>query len=183
MKLTGNPRGVQLLIVALLVVTLWVSCRSAEAAEPMFFASGGLATHGGKIYSQGLRIGLESGPWQASVVTMGDGSYDKPEGRYLIEPNIGACGTWHRALNKWSLGWGACVWEHGDWSVGDRHIVTWTGSTASLDDDGVQLTAAILVRRTFGKRDRLYAEAFHASSGGSTHYNAGRNLLSVGARF
>lgn len=182
MKLTGNPRGVQIAIVALLVVTLWFGCRAARADESVFFASAGVTTIGGHPYSGGLRIGLERDAWQTSIVTSGDGRVHRVEGSYVIEPNIGACGTWHRALNRWSLGWGACVFEHGDFATGDDQT-TWADGAFTLNDDGLQLTAAIVLRRTLGERQRLYVEAFHASTGGSTHYNPGRNLLSVGARF
>jgi hypothetical protein len=171
MKLTGNPRGVQLVIVALLVATLWISCRSAKADE-VFFASAGVSLRGSDAYSGGLRLGMESGPWQASVVTMGAGDVVKGDGRHVIEPNMGACGTWHRRLKRLSIGWGACGWSHGDFAVGDADR-----------DEGVQLTAAIVLRRTFGKSDHVYVELFHASTGGATRLNAGRNLISVGARF
>jgi len=127
---------------------------------------------GSDAYSGGLRLGLEQGPWQASVVTAGAGHIDKADGRHVIEPNIGACGTWHRGLKRFSIGWGACFWEHPDFAVGDPGR-----------DEGIQLTAAIVLRRTFGKNEHLYAELFHVSTGGSTHWNAGRNALLIGARF
>jgi hypothetical protein len=181
MKLTGNPRGVQLLIVALLVATLWFSCRAAKADE-VFFASAGASLRGSDAYSGGLRVGMESGPWQASIVTMGAGDVDKPDGRHIIEPNIAACGTWHRSFKRMSIGWGACLWEHGDFSVGDQYPVAWDDGFLH-PDDGLQLTAAIVLRRTFGESEQVYVELFHASSGGSTHYNAGRNLVGAGFRF
>lgn len=184
MKLTGNPRGVQVAIVALLVATLWISCRSAKAEEPaMFFAGAGAALHSTDGYSHGLRVGLEQGPWQASLVTMGGGTVEKPEGRYLLEPNIAGCGTWHRGFKRLSIGWGACLWEHGDFSVGDQYPVAYDDDAFILIDDGVQLTAAIVLRRTFGEDEHAYVELFHASTGGSTWYNRGRNLVGAGFRF
>ena len=173
MKLTGNPRGVQLLILGLLLATLWFSCRPVKAAaEEMFFASVGATMRGSDVFAGGLRIGMESGPWQASIVTAGGGHVDKPDARHAIEPNVGACGTWHRGRKKLSFGWGACLWEHGDFVVGQSHRT-----------ESVQLAAAIVLRRTFGEKDHVYVELFHVSTGGSTHFNAGRNLISVGARF
>lgn len=187
MKFTGNPRGVQIVILLLVLLTGWVSCKSAKADESaMFFASVGVALHSTDSYSHGLRIGLEQGPWQASLVTMGDGVVEHDGLRYVIEPNIAGCGTWHRGFKRLSIGWGACLWEHGDWSVGDGGPITEvisSGSTLHLDDDGIQLTAAIVLRRTFGENEHAYVELFHASSGGSTHYNRGRNLIGAGFRF
>lgn len=183
MKLTGNPRGVQLAIVALLVATLWISCRRAEAAEPVFFAGAGPALHSARTYAHSLRIGMEQGAWQASIATTGGGHIDHPEGRYLIGPNMAACGTWHRSIRRFSLGWGACLWEHGDFSVGDSTTVTWTPAGAELEDDGLQLTAAIVARVTFGAGRHGFIEIFHASTGGSTWHNRGRNLITIGARF
>lgn len=173
MKLTGNPRGVQLAILALVILTGWIACRSRDAdAQPVSFASVGVQLRGSDAYSGGLRIGLEQGPWQASIVTAGSGHIDKEDGRHEIEPNLGACGTWHRSFKRFSIGWGGCMWEHGDFAVGDDDR-----------DPGVQLTAAIVLRRTFGEKERLYAELFHVSTGGASRWNAGRNLASVGMRF
>ena len=182
MKLTGNPRGVQLVIVALLIATLWFSCRAKADEAPVFFAGAGVALHSTESYSHGLRLGLEQGAWQASVVTMGEGSVAKDGQRYLIGPNIAACGTWHRGFKRLSIGWGACLWEHGDFSVGDQYQVAYDNGYVLLDD-GIQLTAAIVLRRTFGENEHFYVEAFHASTGGSTHYNRGRNLVQGGIRF
>lgn len=183
MKFTGNPRGVQIAILALIVATLWISCRSAKAAEPaIFFAGAGAALHSTDSYSHGLHVGLEQGPWEASIVTMGEGAVDRDGDDYLIGPNLAACGTWHRGFRRLSIGWGACLWEHGDWSVGDQYPFAYDGGFILLDD-GIQLTAAIVLRRTFGENEHVYVELFHASSGGSTHYNRGRNLANVGFRF
>lgn len=183
MKFTGNPRGVQLAIIILVLLTGWVSCKSAKAAEPaMFFAGAGAALHSTDGYSHGLRLGLEQGPWQASIVTMGEGAVEKDGERYLLEPNIAACGTWHRGFRRLSIGWGACLWEHGDFSVGDQYPVAYDDGFILLDD-GIQLTAAIVLRRTFGANEHAYVELFHASTGGSTHYNRGRNLVGAGFRF
>lgn len=188
MKLTGNSRAVQLAIVALLVVTLWFACvRKADAEEPTFFAGAG-AMYGSTNYqiAHGLRFGIEQGPWQASLVTHGSGAYEDPNGgRYVIEPNMGACGTWNVARKRLSIGFGACAWEHGDLIVGDEGPLSWDAATntLSLDDDGIQLTAAISLRRTFGARERFYAEWFHASTSGATWYNRGKNAFLIGARF
>lgn len=183
MKFTGNPRGVQIAILALLVTTLWFSCRSAKAAEPLFFAGAGVALHSTDSYSHGLRVGLEQGAWQASIVTMGEGTVEHDGARYLLGPNMAACGTWHRGFKRLSIGWGACLWEHGDFSVGDEYPVAYDRGTYVLLDDGIQLTAAIVLRRTFGENEHFYVEAFHASTGSSTHYNRGRNLVQGGMRF
>ena len=184
-NVTGNPRAVQLLIVAAIVVTLWFACtRDADAAEPKFFAGGG-AMYGSTNYqiAHGLRFGIEQGVWQASLVTHGAGAYDDPNGgRYVIEPNMGACGTWNVTRRKLSIGWGACAWEHGSFVVGSGAEV-FDGPTVRLLDEGIQLTAAIVLRRTFGRRERFYAEVFHASSGGSTQFNRGYNAVLGGLRF
>lgn len=187
MKLTGNSRAVQIAIVALLIVTMWFACtRDSKAAEPKFFAGAGHMYATSTSLASGLRFGIESGAWQASLVTYGETVLDDPNGwSYVVEPNIGACGTWNVTRKRLSIGWGACLWEHGDFAVGDIGPTSWDVSTQTvwLDDDGIQLTAAISLRRTLGARDRFYAEWFHASTGGSTHYNRGRNFLGGGARF
>lgn len=184
MKLTGNPRGVQLAIVALLVITLWFACtRRSEAAEPVFFAGAGQSFISTASMASGLRFGMEQGAWQASLVTHGESvRFDANGNGYVIDPNIGACGTWHVERKRLSLGWGACVFEHGDFVVGSG-VESFDGNTARLVDDGMQLTAAIVLRRTFGARERVYAEVFHASAGGSTRYNRGMNMLAAGVRF
>jgi len=185
-NLTGNPRAVQVLLLAVIVATLWFACtRDAGAAEPKFFAGGGMATSSTIPISSGLRFGIEQGPWQVSLNTHGESVVHRPEASYKLDANIGVCGTWHAQRKRLSLGWGACLWEHGDWSVGDEGIVGFDAdqNLVTLDDDGVQLTAAIVLRRTFGARERFYFEASHSSNGGASHYNRGRNLVGGGARF
>lgn len=186
MRFTGNKLSVQVAILVLLGIVLWFAwARSSDGQEARYFAGGGYM-YGSTNFriASGLRFGIEQGPWQASLVTHGESAYDDPNGgRYLIEPNMGACGTWHVARRRLSVGIGACLWEHGDFVVGDEGPVRFDGRTVSLEDDGVQLTAAIALRRTFGARERCYAELFHSSTGGATHYNRGRNLIAAGARF
>jgi hypothetical protein len=77
------------------------------------------------------------------------------------------------------------MWEHGDFDIGDKEEFIWEPEhqSYSMNDDGLQLTAAIVMRRTLGEQQHFYVEWFHASTAGATHYNRGRNLFTVGARF
>jgi hypothetical protein len=186
MRFTGNPKKVQIALAALALVTLWFACTSkrAEAAEPEFYAGAGLNFMSNEPAAHGYRIGMQQGAWEASIVTHGEAEVQRdgdPVG-YFLEANFGTCGTFNVYRNKWTIGWGACLWEHGDIDIGDEaDFVLRDDGLYQLMDDGIQLTAAIVVRRDFGKR--LYVDIFHASTGGSTHYNRGRNLITVGARF
>jgi hypothetical protein len=191
MKITGNPRAVQILILLAVAATLALAyCSKSEAEEPTFFAGiGPNFTSTSLRTGDGLRVGLEAGPWQASIVTHGEAVIEFPEARYYVQPNMGACGTWHRGFRRLSVGWGACLWEHGDFDVGDAYDVNstlfWEDDLGAyrMEDDGIQLTAAIVMRRVLGAREHYYVEWFHASTAGATHYNRGRNLFTVGARF
>jgi hypothetical protein len=189
MKLTGNDRVVQLLILLVLGLTLGLAyCDRVRAAEPVFFAGlGPNFTSTNLRTGDGLRLGMEVGPWQASIVTHGQEVIELPEASYYVQPNMGACGTWHRGFRRLSLGWGACLWEHGDFDVGDAYgdTIQFDESLGAYfyDDDGIQLTAAITLRRTLGAEQRFYVEWFHASTAGATHYNRGRNLFSFGVRY
>lgn len=183
LNFTGNSRGMRFVLLILVGLMLWFAWSRAKA-EPVFFAGVGQMLAASRPLSGGLRLGVETGPWQASLVTHGETVLGDPNGgHYRVDPNMGACGTWHVARRRLSIGWGACLWEHGDFSVGDRGPVVYEPQTDTLwlDDDGIQLTAAIVMRRTMG--EHFYVEWFHASTGGSTHYNRGRNLFSGGARF
>lgn len=182
LNFTGNPRIVQGIIVALVVLTSWFGCREVKAEEPKFLAGGGVLTVSDVKVAHALRVGMETGPWQVSIVTHGDDTIVRDDVPYYFAPNMGACGTWGKALSKWSIGWGACLWEHGDWAIGDKDVTGWNGSALTLNDDGIQLTANIVVRRCFGERQRVCGEFFHASTGGSTHYNRGKNFFFIGAR-
>ena len=188
MSFTGNPKNSRYAIIGLIAATLtFAYCSRAKGAEPdpIFFVGMGHAYQSTTPLATGMRLGMEQGHWQASIVTHGETIIHRSEASYLTEPNLGTCGTWHVFRRRWSVGWGACLWEHGDWSVGDAGPVGYDAeqNLLTLDDDGMQLTAAIVLRRTFGKRELVYVEAFHASNGGSSHYNRGRNLIAGGFRF
>lgn len=187
LNLTGNPKGVQILIVIVLALTLWFAFKAkrvaAEEAAPVFFAAGGAVLSGSEPYTHGLRVGMEQGSWQMSVVTSGEGHITKPEARYWIAANIGVCGTFHRELGRWSIGWGGCLFEHGDVSIGDyNELQSAEDGAVWMEDDSIQVTAAITAR--FSINRHVFIELpFHVSTGGSTHYNKGRNSLLVGVRF
>lgn len=182
MRLTGNPRGVQILIVAALIVTLWISCtRNADARET-FFAGAGVSYMSTRQIAHGLRFGVERDAWQFAIVTHGDGAAGDDNGNtYMLDANLAACASWHAQRRKFSIGWGACAYEHGDFAVGDG-VEIFEGSEARLEDSALQLTGTIVVRRAFGERERVYLELYHASSAGSTRYNRGRNILLFGLR-
>lgn len=184
--ITGNPKSTRVALVVLALITACLAyCSKVRAEEPKFFVSFGEAYAVNNPLAGAMRLGLEYGPFQASLVTHGSSYRSWQDVTYFTRANMGACGTWHRGFHRFSVGWGACLFEHGDWSVGDSGPVVYDRARDAyeLDDDGVQLTAAIVLRRTFGKNEHFYVEAFHASTGGSTYYNGGRNLLTGGIRF
>lgn len=179
---TGNPKAGVAAILALLLITLWFTCSQRAEAETRMFAGAGEALVSTDPMASGLRFGIEQGPWQVSLVTHGEGAREDDNGnRYLIDPNLGACGTWHATRKRLSIGWGACLFEHGDFAVGTGVEVPDEGGVR-LVDDGIQLTGAIALRRVLGERERFYVEWFHVSSAGSSHYNRGVNWFVFGAR-
>jgi hypothetical protein len=96
---------------------------------------------GGIHSSTGARIGQEAGPWQASIVVHGDGSIVNDIGdEYVIGANLGACGTWHHGVKRFSIGWGACLW-----AAASRWVQAGSGPPVALEDDGAA-PAAIVIR-------------------------------------
>jgi hypothetical protein len=168
LNFTGNPRGVQLVLLVLIALTLALAyCRRAKADESTFFAGYGAMYSGGHSGAQGVNVGIEVPPFELRLVT--HGAFVLPDDQH-VRANLGACATWVKGFRPLTIGWGACLFNHGDYVVGN-----------SQHDDAVQLTAGISLRHLF--TEHIYVELFHSSSGGATFYNRGRNWITLGARF
>jgi hypothetical protein len=184
LNFTGNPRGIQAVLLVLVLITLSLAyCHKAKAEDSTFFAGFGPVYSGGHRGAQGINVGLEYAPFELRIVTYGETVLHYGDADYFVGANLGACGTWVKGFRPLTIGWGACLFQHGDWIVGNETHVTYDGPRGyfTLQDPGVQLTAAISLRHLF--TDHIYVELFHSSTGGSTDDNRGRNWLTLGARF
>lgn len=102
-----------------------------------------------------------------TLATHGDGHCREQD----VRANMGIGVLRTTQLGRWSFGFGGGVFEHGDRGVGPK-----------IDGDRPQLCAQILIRRYLLK-ERAVFDILHCSTGGSTHYNPGKNWAVLGVRF
>lgn len=69
-------------------------------------------------------------------------------------------------LNKWSIGAGFALFEHGDRVIGPE-----------LPAERIQLTGALFLRRRLG--EHFAVDFLHNSTGGSTEHNVGYNSFTL----
>lgn len=199
---TGNSRGIRivvLIVLGLLAAGALGLCSTADAREPEGLSIGfGPVFAGSERCFTGMMVAQELDHWILNLQTHGDSTAcrEPPE---PITANIGIGVVRFTGLGKWKLGIGASVWEHGDVVVGDFSgmpassntvdITQLSGSVKTLGTaaqeprraQGIHLCGQFLFRRPLGKR--LVLDVVHCSSGGSTHYNRGRNFLMFSAAF
>jgi hypothetical protein len=178
-RFTGNNRGVHLVLVVILILFIlgalgFCSVRAEERAEREGLSVSLGVPHVGSSRCDfaGLMIAQELADrkWLAHLWTHGDGECRGEAWR----ANVGAGVIRTTHLGHWSIGIGVGIAEHGDRAVGP--FVPDPPHTS----DRVQLGANLLIRRHVGKR--LVLDLHHFSSGGSTYWNAGRNMLLFGVR-
>lgn len=130
----------------------------------------GKASIGGEICFDALLISQELGDrrWLATLSTHGTGECREQP----VRANMGIGILRMTPLGHWAIGLGAGVWEHGDRAVGPK---TTSGARP-------QLCAHIGIRR-YLFHERAVLDLLHCSTGGSSEYNPGRNLLTLSARF
>jgi hypothetical protein len=182
MGFTGNKKGVRIAIVLLLVLFAagalgW--CSRSEAAEGLSIGFG-IGTAGSDRCFESMAIAQELADrkWLATLSTHGEAASCRMENE-PVDANFGAGIVRTTQLGKWAIGFGAGVWEHGDVVVGPKSI---ENDEHPRTADRPQLCAHILVRR-YLFRDRVVADLLHCSTGGSTKFNRGRNVLTLGLRF
>jgi hypothetical protein len=153
-------------------------CSKADAQEGLSISFGaGMAGSERCFESMLLAQEMADRKWLAYLSTHGPsgGCRDPAE---PVAANIGAGIIRTTHLGKWSVGFGAGVMEHGDVVVGPWSI---RDNPGPRSDEDIQFVAAILIRRTLGKR--LVFDLLHNSTGGSTHFNRGLNSFTFGMRF
>ena len=168
---TGNNSGIRKIIAILLVIfgggaLGW--CSKSNASEGLSIGLG-KATIGSEVCFTSLLITQELADrrWLVTLSTHGE-EYCRDE---LVQANMGVGIVRTTHLNNWSIGFGAGIWEHGDIAVGPES-----------NRNRPQLCANILIRR-YWLNDKVVTDLLHCSTGGSTKYNRGRNLLTLGYRF
>lgn len=163
---------------------------AAGAAPPpggdYFVTAGRMYSSTTQFVAYSARLGVERNGLEASMWVHGRGALFYPEAPYYVPPNIGGCLLWGKRWKGFRVGWGGCLWNHGDFVVGNyrQTYEHWDGAKGYIenDDPGASLTGAFAFRWNPGGR-RFFVELAHASSAGATHFNRGRNLLGVGSNF
>lgn len=175
MGMTGNDSGVRKLIligvIALILMALYAA--KSESAEPELSLGFGPALVGSAdCGSMGMVLDRSiNGRFMAMLVSHGDGTC--PERAWHRQrANIGACGLLTSYVKPWTLGFGGCLWEQGTLAFGEN----------AGYDPGVQLSAAILVRRHFVTWPHWYVGIMHGSigNGAPDKQNPGLNIVGIG---
>ncbi len=177
MGFTGNPKGSRYAIIALLVIFALGAgyCAKSEAQDSGLSIGFGIATAGAERCFDSMMLAQRFGDWMATLSTHGESA--KCRDNEPIDANVGVGIVRVTDLGKWSIGFGAGLWEHGDVVVGPKTIMS---NPAPRRSDRVQLCAHILIRYRLGKRGAI--DWLHCSSAGSTHYNRGLNLFTLSVR-
>jgi hypothetical protein len=110
-----------------------------------FMISGGSYAVARKHCFESLTIGktFRDARWDATLTGHGGGSCSLGNEVVDIERNLGACGTRLVPVKRWfTFGIGACLWDHGDYAVGNYV----SKDPVEIQDERVQLTAMLLLR-------------------------------------
>ncbi|NIR28351.1 MAG: hypothetical protein GWN84_03290, partial [Gammaproteobacteria bacterium] len=151
-------------------------CRRSEADE--LSVGFGVALAGSERCFESMTIMQEfgEGRWLGYLATHGNSPSCRAE-QEPIRANVGAGVIRTAHADRWTLGFGAGLLEHGDVVIGPDSIL---GDDAPRTADRPQLAAAILVRLRI--RERLVLDLLHNSTGGSTGFNRGLNTITLGWR-
>jgi hypothetical protein len=181
MGITGNSKGVRaaIVVLVLLFIAAGAWCSKAEARDRTTVSYGNLA-FGGDFCTDSLVIGREFGAekWLAGLVTHGTGNC---RGEFT-SANIGGF-VLHQLHfgDRFSIGFGAGIFEHGDIGIGKESILLDT--TEPRKSEQMQFAAVISVRAYALNRKLVIDMPLHFSSGKATRFNPGKNLIAVGYRF
>jgi hypothetical protein len=181
MTFTGNPKGMRILIAAILVLFVAMAtgyCSKADAQEnpeEQGLSLGfGIATAGSEPCFHSMLLAQTIGDkWLGYLATHGDSDDCRNQS---VTANFGVGIIRTATVNRWTLGFGAGFREHGDIVIGD-----YDWRTQTPYDEGPQLVAAILVRFRLHKHVSL--DLLHNSTGGSTTENRGLNSIVISGRF
>lgn len=184
MGFTANSTGIRKLLLVIIVLfalgALGYCSQSSAAEHPGagLSISFGTAAVGGEQCFDSMLIAqeLQGRSWLAYLDTHGKGTC---RGDELIRANVGAGILRTTHLGKWAIGLGAGLLEHGDSVVGPREIL---GDSFPRVAPRPQFCANILIRR-YLFHGRAVFDALHCSTGGSTYFNTGLNLFTLGVRF
>jgi hypothetical protein len=176
MKFTGNKKGTRIALLIFLLLFLAGAlgyCARSEAAEGLSVSLGQPFIGSSRCEYAGLMIAQELADrrWLAHMWTHGDGQCRGE----AMRANIGAGIARTTHLGPWALGIGMGLAEHGDRAIGPL-----VDSEPPRTADRMQLGAVLLIRRHIG--ERWVIDLHHMSSGGSTHWNPGKNMLLFGVR-
>lgn len=185
LKFSGNDSGVRILIAAIVLAFIAAGagwCAKAEAQENRTTVSLGAVLFGSDVCEfQSLNISRElgAGVWLAGLTVHGRGECRGE----LVDANLGLSiihYNYFGAARRWAVGIGGMAFEHGDIGIGPELILNRQPPRKSA---GVQLAAVLAFRGFFLDRQLVIDFPLHASSGGSTRFNPGKNFFQIGYRF
>ena len=128
-----------------------------------FMVSGGAYFAGEKHCFESLTLGKEfaQARWQATLTAHRGGICSVDSRQVPIKQNIGLRASRQlRIRPRWSLGIGGCLWQQPDYAIGN---LTRPDHPLSVKDDGIQLTAMLLIRfnLTGGRSGRAACDRHH----------------------
>lgn len=180
---TGNTSGIRKVLTVFVIAFIgavagWCTKGHTAELDGTTVSLGQVFESSTKCTFTSLTISQEfnNRQWLGSLHTHGSGLCTEE-----MEANIGFSLVRTAYIGRWAFGIGGALWEHGDVIVGPLSVNDDLIPPRVSED--IQLTAALLIRGHFF-HDRVVLDIpFHFSTGGSTHYNRGLNLVSLGVRF
>ena len=128
------------------------------------FANGNIVSGGAYIAGEShcfesLTFGrkLVQGRWEASLTVHGGGICSIDGRQVPFKRNLGLCATRQLQFHqRWSFGIGTCLWQNADYTIGNLAVHY---DPLSIIDDGLQLTAKLLIRFKMSRGKIVGADA------------------------